>query len=459
MTSSSPEPKQFRSFISYSQKDKAWGKRIHTWLETYRVPVGVIADIEPDRHLGRFFRDEEEMPAADNIATVVTRAIKSADSQIVICSPNSAKSKWVDAEIRHFRASNPEGKVFALIIDGTPNSGDPETECFPVPLRAGIDPQNPHAMPIEPMGLDVRIDGKDRVCARLAAGLLNVDFDDLWQRDRRRAEQRQRRAVLTLAALSLVFAALAGAAVWFGIAAGRQAEIAAARGAEADAARRHLQREYLSMLGETAITEVLRRSADPGALEMGDTESWIVLMQRRDLVFAAARDYGDGRVLAVAHDGILKGPASARGDGFLRRTLAWLKGPSGAQRVVISAGHCEWLPHDAPNWRLPALMRDWGHEVVVTETALDDETLAQAGVLIVGNAWGDFSDDEIAAVERFVRRGGGVLAVGLGWSWAQDGALEDMKCEGMNALQNVDDLATYPMNRLAQPFGVRWTLD
>lgn len=89
------EPKQFRSFISYSQKDKAWGKRIHTWLETHRVPVGVIAGIEPNRRLGRFFRDEEEMPAADNIATVVSRAIKSAESQIVICSPHSAKSKWL----------------------------------------------------------------------------------------------------------------------------------------------------------------------------------------------------------------------------------------------------------------------------------------------------------------------------------------------------------------------------
>jgi hypothetical protein len=36
------------------------------------------------------------------------------------------------------------------------------------------------------MGLDVRKDGRDRICARLAAGLLDVGFDDLWQRDRRR---------------------------------------------------------------------------------------------------------------------------------------------------------------------------------------------------------------------------------------------------------------------------------
>lgn len=454
-----PEPKQFRSFISYSQKDKVWGKRIHTWLETYRVPVGVIAGVEPNRRLGRFFRDEEEMPAADNIAAVVSRAIKSAETQIVICSPHSAQSKWVEAEIRHFRASNPGGKVFAVIIDGAPNSGDPETECFPAPLRADFDDDDPDAMPIEPMGLDVRIDGKDRICARLAAGLLNVDFDELWQRDRRRAEQRQRRTILSLAAISLVFAVLAGAAVWFGVEAQRQAELAAQRSAEADAARTYLQREYLSMLGEAAITDVLRRSADPGALEMDVPASWVVLMQRRDLVFAAARDYGDGRIMAVAHDGVLSGPASTRADGFLRRTLAWLKGPRGAQIVVVAAGHCEWLPNDEPHWRLPALMRDWGHDVVVAEGALDDTVLADAGVLIVGNAWGDFSADEIAAVERFARRGGGVLAAGLGWSWMQDGAADDMSCPGMIAQQDVTDLATYPMNRLARAFGARWTAD
>ena len=38
---------RYRAFISYSQQDKDWGRRIHTWLETYRVPAGVVA-----AHLG-----------------------------------------------------------------------------------------------------------------------------------------------------------------------------------------------------------------------------------------------------------------------------------------------------------------------------------------------------------------------------------------------------------------------
>ncbi len=201
---------RYRAFISYSQQDQAWGKRLHTWLERYKIPLGALVGISNDRRLGRFFRDEEEMPAAADIAGHVRDAIDHAESLIVICSPRSARSEWVNAEIHHFRRTGRADKVFAVIIDGAPNSGDPETECFPPALRASGDPNDPDALPIEPLGLDIRKDGRDRACARLAAGLLDIDFDDLWQRDRRRAEQRQRATIATLAGVALVFAALAG---------------------------------------------------------------------------------------------------------------------------------------------------------------------------------------------------------------------------------------------------------
>jgi hypothetical protein len=218
--------KTYRAFISYSQQDEAWGRRLHSWLESYRVPDGVAVDLPPSRRLGRFFRDDEEMAAAASIASIVERSIEASESLIVICSPRSAKSKWVAAEIRHFRETGREGKVFAVIIDGVPNSGDPETECFPKQLRAGIDPSDPQALPIEPLGLDLRKEGRSRACARLAAGLLGVDFDDLWQRDRRRADARHRLVLVATTSLSIVFAGLAGASVFFGVRANENAKLA-----------------------------------------------------------------------------------------------------------------------------------------------------------------------------------------------------------------------------------------
>jgi hypothetical protein len=68
--------------------------------------------------------------------------------------------------------------------------------------------------------------------------------------------------------------------------------------------------------------------------------------------------------------------------------------------------------------------------------------LAGASVLVVGNAWGDFSAAEIESVRAWVEQGGGLLLVGLGWSW-----------EPYHPGTTIDD---YPMMRLASPYGVRW---
>ncbi len=182
---------RYRAFISYSQRDKAAAKRLHQALEAYRVPRGAVVEVGPDRTLGRFCRDEEEMGAAADIAASVRGAIEDSESLIVLCSPRSATSHWVNAEILHFRATARAGRVFAVIVDGTPNAANPEDECFPPALRVAVDPANPDEMPIEPLALDLRKDGRTRTVVRLAAGLLQVDFDDLWHRDRRRAAARR----------------------------------------------------------------------------------------------------------------------------------------------------------------------------------------------------------------------------------------------------------------------------
>lgn len=204
---------RYRAFISYSQKDRQWGARLHRWLESYPVPPGVDVELGRGRRLGRFFRDDDEMPAASDIGERIRRAVDDSESLIVICSPRSAKSLWVAAEIRYFRKTGRGNRVFAFIIDGIPNSGNPRTECFPAPLRAAADFDPAAGLPIEPVGVDVRKDGRDRACARLAAGLLDVDFDELWRRDRRRAAVRQRWLVGGLSAATVSFGGLAVAAV------------------------------------------------------------------------------------------------------------------------------------------------------------------------------------------------------------------------------------------------------
>src|SRR5258706_16238536 len=90
---------RYRGFISYSQKDKSEARRLHRWLESYRLPSGMSASVDGSRRLGRFFHDDEEMPAAADIAATVRGAIEDSESLIVLCSPRAAQSRWVNAEI------------------------------------------------------------------------------------------------------------------------------------------------------------------------------------------------------------------------------------------------------------------------------------------------------------------------------------------------------------------------
>lgn len=228
------------AFISYSQADKAEVKKLQHWLETYRVPRSLrTANDRPSGKLGRIFRDDEDMSAASDIAAQVREAIERSDALIVACSPRAAKSKWVEAEIQHFRKTGREGRIFAVILDGEPNSPDPVRECFPPSFRRG-GAYEPSLMPIEPLALDMNKDGRERVRARLAAGLLGVGFDEVWNRERRR--QRARAALAGgLLAAGIALTSVAGVATWLALDNNAKAEAArieaeAARG-EAEGAR------------------------------------------------------------------------------------------------------------------------------------------------------------------------------------------------------------------------------
>lgn len=288
--------KRFRGFISYSQTDMVAARRLHGWLENYRVPLGLAVDLGDTRKLGRFFRDEEEMGAAANIGASVRGAIEDAESLIVICSPRSAKSKWVNAEILHFRKTGRGGKVFAVIIDGVPNSGNDETECFPPALRASIPDDDPDGMPIEPLGLDLRKEGRARACARLAAGLLDIEFDALWQREKRRR---------------IVRMASAGAAAVAAVAAAAAFIIPAQF--EADRAR---QSASVAEEGR-AISE---RDADLAqvVLDLGDGDAEAALQR-----------------LASLHQ---RRPQDERVNDVVNTVLGWMRTPSEAVRDAADAG-------------------------------------------------------------------------------------------------------------------------
>ena len=204
---------KYRAFISYSSRDAKWGKWLHKRLENYTIPDGFRQIEFSDgkklgKHIRPVFRDRDELAGSAELGPAILEALKNSCFLIVLCSLNSAQSKWVNKEIEDFRAIHGDRKVLALILDGEPNAStnpklDDDLECFPPALR----------LPLEPLAGDLRAeaDGKERGFLKILAGIADIGFDDLYRRHER--AQRKRRLFIGTFAVGII-AALAGLSIF-----------------------------------------------------------------------------------------------------------------------------------------------------------------------------------------------------------------------------------------------------
>ena len=206
---------RYRAFISYSHADEEWAKWLHRALETYRIPKRLVGKETaygpvPER-IAPVFRDRDELATATSLGEILTAALEQSACQLVICSRRSAKSRWVNEEIKTFKRLGKAHRIFAVIVDGEPHASEnPATadeECFPPALifRMGPDGQLTDE-PTEPIAADLRPgkDGKLDVKLKLVAGMVGVGLDELKQRE---AHRRHRQA------LYLTAASIAGMAI------------------------------------------------------------------------------------------------------------------------------------------------------------------------------------------------------------------------------------------------------
>jgi len=192
---------RYRAFISYSHRDKTWGDWLHRSLETFRVPRQLADRTEDSNSMPArvypVFRDREELPTSSDLGTTINDALAQSESLIVICSPNSAQSRWVNEEILSFKRLGRGDRIFCLIVDGEPNASDDPArtteECFPEALRYALgDDGELGDVRTEPIAADARKhkDGKRDSLLKVTAGVLGVGFDDLKRRDLQRQIRR-----------------------------------------------------------------------------------------------------------------------------------------------------------------------------------------------------------------------------------------------------------------------------
>ena len=200
---------KYRAFISYSHKDEKWASWLHNALETFKVPKHLVGQetgmgTVPER-MGKVFRDREELSSSASLGAELTQALEDSACQIVICSPNAAKSHWTNEEVLTYKRLGRENRVFCLIVDGEPGT---DQECFPQAVRFQMGADGVLSdEPAEPIAADARphADGKFNAKLKLIAGMLGVGFDDLKQRELVR--QKKRRAIATAASIAGLFVA------------------------------------------------------------------------------------------------------------------------------------------------------------------------------------------------------------------------------------------------------------
>lgn len=175
---------KYFAFISYNSKDTAWGKKLQKKLEHYRMPATLCSEhgwkrtpISPI-----FFAPTDIQPGG--LSNELQERLRASQHLIVICSPNSAKSEWVGREIEFFHNLGRTNNIHFFIVEGTPHSGNPETECFnPVIDKLGLP---------EILGANIHEKiyrwpwlNKERAYVQLISKLLGVEFDSIWQRHKR----------------------------------------------------------------------------------------------------------------------------------------------------------------------------------------------------------------------------------------------------------------------------------
>lgn len=180
---------KYFAFISYSSKDTAWGKRLQKKLEHYRMPATLCNEHGWSRTPIKpvFFAPTDIQPGG--LTEELQERLKASKNLIVICSPNSAQSEWVGKEIEFFHSLGRTKNIHFFIVNGSPHSGNPETECFsPIVNQLGLPEilgANIHEKVYRQPWLN-----RERAFVQLISKLLGVEFDTIWQRHKRQLAQK-----------------------------------------------------------------------------------------------------------------------------------------------------------------------------------------------------------------------------------------------------------------------------
>jgi tetratricopeptide (TPR) repeat protein len=199
---------EFYAFVSYElgNADEKWAIRLQRELKRYRVPV---TDLQGSRSVLpkrlRVFRDEPGLNSCPAVEQGLSENPDSSRWLIVICSPRSANSLRVDAEVRCFVEMGKGENIIPFYI-GAENASPKTT---PVELARDARKFRPASIPAEAEPV-IASDGEtwEKTFIGLLARMLRVDFDNLLRAHLKASRRRTFLGLCGAAALLILTAAL-----------------------------------------------------------------------------------------------------------------------------------------------------------------------------------------------------------------------------------------------------------
>ncbi|MBO4857346.1 MAG: TIR domain-containing protein [Treponema sp.] len=194
----------YSAFISYSSKDEKVAKSLWKKLERYRLPAVLQkqhTDVPERMHI---FLDQGDIVPGDTVENALSRELADSKKLIVVCSPNSARSKYVELEVKNFLSlGHSTNDIIPYIIGGEVNRESP-FNCY-VPSLFGDKEQDTLN------GVSVLRDGKWKAFVGVLANLLDVKFDEIYKREK----VRKNRITAVWSGLGFLIACFIGLIIWY----------------------------------------------------------------------------------------------------------------------------------------------------------------------------------------------------------------------------------------------------
>ena len=203
--------RDYIAFISYRHcpLDIRIAETLHRMIERYRVPRELRKDGE--KSLGTVFRDRDELPLSNNLTQDIYDALDHSQFLIVVCTPDTPKSQWVEREIEYFISKHGRDRVLTVLAAGTPEESIPRriTHDYAEDGSVIAEYEPLCAYLVDPSEKNI-LKNLKKEFLRLIAAMLNCPYDALRQRQKRYRMQQLTALMGVVTAIALVFTLMLG---------------------------------------------------------------------------------------------------------------------------------------------------------------------------------------------------------------------------------------------------------